>query len=554
MIKKIPFWLWATLIYTIITIIVTWPIALHLRTNIYSIYGDSLGTLWGIWWTKFALFNLHQSPFHIQYLAAPFWSQTSHPELNNFLILPLTALRGEVFSYNFLNLAGFVLAGLGGYFLVNHLTKNFLASLIAGVIYSFSAFHFARALGHWDLAQIQWLPFFFLFLIRFDEKRKISDLLLTIIFAALVFIVSPYHGIFLPIAILLYFLIRLILNPSKTNWLTLGVIFIFLVIAWFIYQFYFGNLLNLSIRPIDELKNWGLKPLHYIIPSPANPFSGQWFQEIFNRDMGISNITERTAFVGWIALFFALIGIFTAKKKTIFWILLGLFAFLTTLGPYPLGILLYKIAPFIRSINRFSVFVQLAIAVLAGYGLAWLLPKIKKAFLLAGFVGVIIILILAENYNATAKKIIIADQAPPAITWLKNNVNNDEIVLQIPLENKVGNQSPETLYFQRFHQRKLFNDVFRKNSVIPEEDKIFWDDLNKNPLLFTESTTIDRLKNYGVKYIIVFPAVSADEAPREVPDLSRNDDLELVRKFAREQNIFNDLRDNWQEAEVYKVK
>lgn len=558
-------WVWVVLFYTFFAIVVTWPIVLHFDTSIYSIYGDSIGTLWGIWWTKYALINLHHTPFSIELIAAPFSSTTSHPELDAFLVLPITAIFNEIAAYNFLNLLGFVLGGLGMFLLVRHLLEKsdhqiiqssnhltvFLSALLAGVIFAFSPFHFARALGHWDLAQIQWVPFVFLFLIRFDQNKKVGDLIALLFFALLTFVVNPYFGIFLPIAVLIFYLLKIFSEKNKQKALISFIVVLIVAICAF------GTIRLLNIegakRAEEDLSMWKLKPIQYLIPSPVNPYFGQYFKNVFNQNLGSSNITEVTAFIGFIALVLAIIGLLTNFRKNYYWLIIGAVAFLITLGPSPLGIYFYKLAPFIRSLNRFSVFVQLSIAVLAGYGFYWLVTKVKKEIFIYLLFIVLIFFIIGEYFNATPHRVILANQGTKATDWLKKNVYADEIILQIPMQNKAGNQSPETLYFQRLYRKKLFNDLFPNNTKIPGMEKDFWYQLNHNPKLIEGHATTDKLKNYGVKYIVVFPEVPAEEAPREVPDFSKNSKLELFKTFNREGVIFNDLRDNWQKLDIYQI-
>src|SRR5258708_15552287 len=86
---------------------------------------------------------------------------------------PLAAAFGEISSYNAVLLASFPLAGVSAYLLAWHLTRSRLASLVGGLIFAFFPQHVAQALfGHPNIANVAWIPAYFLCLMLAFERGK----------------------------------------------------------------------------------------------------------------------------------------------------------------------------------------------------------------------------------------------------------------------------------------------------------------------------------------------------------------------------------------------
>ena len=58
--------------YALLSVAVTWPMALHFSTEgVGSLYFDRAQNVWNLWWTKAALLDLHTNPFHTDLLLYP---------------------------------------------------------------------------------------------------------------------------------------------------------------------------------------------------------------------------------------------------------------------------------------------------------------------------------------------------------------------------------------------------------------------------------------------------------------------------------------------------
>ena len=74
----------------------------------------------------------------------------------------LARISGAVAAYNWLVLLSFPLSAIAAYLLARHLTLSPAGATVAAMAYAFSPFHIAQAAYHPHIAQIQWVPLYFL--------------------------------------------------------------------------------------------------------------------------------------------------------------------------------------------------------------------------------------------------------------------------------------------------------------------------------------------------------------------------------------------------------
>ena len=181
--------------------IVTYPLIFKMSSHIYGVPGDSLVNIYWFWWWKYAWGN-NLSFTTIPLLSAPFGVKILDPFLfwtlySSLLAIGLTFLANEVFAYNFLILSSFPLAAITMYFLVYHFTRNRLASMVSGIIYSFSPYHFWHGFQHLTVAQIQWMPLYALFLFKLSEARNYKNAILCGFLFSVVTLETLYYGYFM---------------------------------------------------------------------------------------------------------------------------------------------------------------------------------------------------------------------------------------------------------------------------------------------------------------------------------------------------------------------
>ena len=173
----------ALAIYTLLALALTWPLAAHFTTHVTGDGIDDPALAWNLWWVKLRLVDqLNLDLFHSGWMFHPvdinlaFYTLTP---LNGLLSIPLQLVFGLTVATNLLLLSSFVLGGFGTYLLLRQLLQlwgwdedadlvpGFIAALLAGGIYAFaSAKLFYAALGQFNIASSQWIPFCALYLVR----------------------------------------------------------------------------------------------------------------------------------------------------------------------------------------------------------------------------------------------------------------------------------------------------------------------------------------------------------------------------------------------------
>ncbi len=220
--KKPRHWPWLELgvlaFYLALTIVLTWPLALNFGSAVPDgPLEDRYQNFWNFWWVGRALSNF-QNPFETNALFYPYYTGGANPSvplylhtlqlLNCLLMLPLMVTAGVGAAYNGVIFFAFSVSGLGAFLLGRHLTKNFWAGLLAGIIYTFSVSHFGSMQASiTNIMSIQWLPFYALSLLLWHERRNLKWAGVAAIFLALVVYTDWYNTIFVLFYTIFFYLV-----------------------------------------------------------------------------------------------------------------------------------------------------------------------------------------------------------------------------------------------------------------------------------------------------------------------------------------------------------
>jgi uncharacterized protein (DUF2062 family) len=393
--------------YVLLALVMTYPLVLHLGSTIPGDGFDGWQNYWNLWWVKTALLDLHQSPYFTHYLYYPTGCSLLFQTLNifnAFLTLPVQLVLGLTASYNFVVLFSFVVGGYGAYLLALHIlrAKNgegaHAAAFLAGVVFSFSPFHFAHLLGHLQVISLEWLPFYALCLVRSlssDRVRLLPHVVLPIVFLVLTALCDWYFVLYLLIFTVLYLAYSIAVDRRARLPLAKTGLILALTVA----------VLSPLLTPM-LVEAWR-DPSHLLSPFETtvrlsadlmafftpNEFHPLWGEAASHLASGFTSSTsERMVFLGYIPLALAGYAVWTRRRESAFW-LIGCVVFLVlALGPYlhvggrqlpvPLPYLgLYRFLPFFsiaRSVSRFAVMVMLTLGCLAALGLHRVLSSLLE--------------------------------------------------------------------------------------------------------------------------------------------------------------------------------
>src|SRR3972149_963015 len=164
-------------ILLLLAIAVTWPLILHMQDRVPGWYiADNYEYLWKMWWFKHSIIDLRTNPLLAPSILFPTGFSLAYAEitpLHTVLGLPLTALFGEVTTYNIFAIASFVITGWAVYSIVFRWTGSARAGIFAGILVVMNPYHLVRYGGILPLMAIEGLPVFLLGLEGWTATRKL---------------------------------------------------------------------------------------------------------------------------------------------------------------------------------------------------------------------------------------------------------------------------------------------------------------------------------------------------------------------------------------------
>lgn len=420
-----------------------------------------------------------------------------------------------------------ILSGYGTFLLVRYLLgsrwaglprlnrdMSMLAAFGAGLLYAFGSNRAIYAtLGHYDMVTTQWIPFYILALLRaldsgLSTRRRSQAALWAGLFMALNGLAEMITALFLAIFTLIVLLIILMASfrrrtefngaPRPSFVSLLGMLAVAGVAAFVIWSPVLIPILTQFLTSDFSLEGWGeaiplsVDILGFFTPTVLHPIWGSDLVMELRRvqlralEQGVTGFRDiNTVYLGWSAIVLALLALIRYRHRVTIWgwtaLTFGLFClgpFLQINGRYrfdldgveatfPLPYVVLHYLPIIkanRAPNRNSVLLMLALAVLVGYGLAWIMqarraqetegmarrPQVWLAGLLCGllvFEHLTLPLPLSDARIPEVYQAIAADPEPIS-------------VLQVPLgwRNSFGTFGPEkTLlqYYQTAHGKPM---------------------------------------------------------------------------------------------------
>jgi hypothetical protein len=215
------------------------------------------------------------------------------------------------------------------------------------------------------------------------------------------------------------------------------------------------------------------------------------------------------------------------------------------LGPWPFEVngepmpglyyYLYRFAPGfngIRYVSRFSVIIMLALAVLAGYGGAWLLSK--DNWRSVAVFALLLAAMLLELRNAP----VVLAQLPhkrsvsPVYKWLAENAGPEPIAT-IPAYT-MGYYGARNDYLALFHRRRTIDG---KSSWMPPITYTFIYESRRFPRM----SGIRLLQALGAKYLVLHTEEMRGRGPRAVRWLEARPDVVKLRYLARSHFVYEIL-------------
>lgn len=561
------------ILFFVMISIMTFPLLIKINVSMpgSETTDESFAVVQFFWWLKYSFLN--HAPWQAEYVTAyPF--NLNHPDI---FIHPLwfhicrylSIMMNEVLSYNLTILINLIASAITMFYLVYYCTKNRIASFLSGIIYAVCPYQFARLWQHFSLTFTEWMPLYLLALIKLYEYRRRKEILFAALTYVLVLLFDYHYAFFMFVTTILFVCYALFRkNVFEKGRLIkayilacLLIIFLSLIIALpFLRQHVFVAHREVPfawgmVKPFEDLFVQSARPLSYILPATVHPIFGRFTEGFIGTGLYGYSLTEHALYLGWIPLILAFVAIrrwrkmrkvrivpfrdSTYHKENFyigFFILLAIAAWLFSQPPwwnllgfklYTPSFFIYKALPMFRAYCRFGIVLMLAIALLAGFGLKFILDKVKspktKIVLTCIFTG----LVLFEFWNWPPYKIIDISKVPAVYYWIKEKPG-DLVIAEYPLD--AGTPNVMYKFYQTRHEKKIIN------GTIPGT---YANQVSQTIKKLSEPKTAGRLKGMGVRYALVhrdgYLETELIEEKEEVDKIPHNPGLKLVRSFSAQE-------------------
>ena len=482
------------LIFSVLTVILTFPIILDFASESAGFdCFDKCHMMWRFWWTDFAFENGLDFR-HSDYIFYPGGTDIGGnlAYFTTFIGFLLVQFLDYTAAWNIIWFLGLVFGGYGCYLLANNFNKNYLSSIIAGIIFTFTTYHLGHSIAHIGLTMIVWLPIFVLFLFKLLEKpsKYYSIIGGTIFF--LVSLTHLYYFVFITMFSIIFFAVYIFRQKKVsnktfiTNFLILLSIGLISTSILFLSNYTLDE--ELPVRPIYEHYVFSVNLENLILPVPEHTtqrFSDygviKSFYTFFEKPFDTYALQiENLVFLGYSVIFLSALAIIRYRQKHIwFWLLIcGIFVVMS-LGPelkifheptkiiLPERILYDTIPEYdqIRAAARFVVMANLALAVLASYAVYGLIKNkfssFKQQLMLTTIIGFVILFEFSMiPYGSYSEPI------PDIYEEIKND-ESKFAVLPAPMGGmaEYGLMShPVVLYHQIYHEKPIYGGFESRTS------------------------------------------------------------------------------------------
>ncbi len=200
--------LFSLFMYTIFSLIYTFPLVLHINKLIVGdLEGDMWKHLWGFWWVRERIIEDKFLPLFTSILNYPYGGNLFFIDpMGALLSIPLQAILPIHVVYNLLVLINLILGAFCAYLLADYFTKNRTAAFYSGAVYAFTSYMLAYITsGVSETFNIAWMPLFLYFFARFLDENSESLAILAGLTLFLSVLGSFYYGSFTTILGMFYF-------------------------------------------------------------------------------------------------------------------------------------------------------------------------------------------------------------------------------------------------------------------------------------------------------------------------------------------------------------
>ena len=484
----------AVALLSALTVIMTWPVALHLTTRMPG-HDDTLFSIWRLAWIAHAL---RHDPRHL------FDANIFYPHLRTLAYSDAMLFEGivaapflwaganPVLVYNLMFFAGIVSSGAGMFVLVRYLTGDIGAALVSAAVFTLLPYRIEHVI-HLELQWTVWMPLTLWALHRTFDDGTLRFGLLTGLFLWLQMISCVYYGAFLGVIVCALALMLMAARPRQAGGalVPLGVGALLAAALTLPYALpYLAATQELGPRPEGEVMQFSAQWGSYLAAPYQNWLWG-WTAWVF-----IGN--ERHLFPGVTAVVLALIGlVWNPRRLVAVYAAVAVLAVVLSLG---LNGALYRwlydhtfAFRGFRAPARFAILAGCALSVLAGFGYLVLQQLLAARSARRGVLALALIAIGVESGSSPLALAAQPTALPPIYQFLQTV--DRTVIIEFP----VDGYDPTYMFWSTYHWHSLVNGY---SGYTPD------DDVETMSLLqaFPDDESVARLQELKVRYVLVHQA------------------------------------------------
>lgn len=542
------------LIFLALAVYLTYPLIFHL-SDLTTGFGDELQIAWV---QNHAIFSLLHNPLGLfnGNIFFPYQNTIvySHLFLTSSIlsVIPVYLFKEPITAVNFTIFSSLLLLGFSVFLLSYYLTKNFLASLISGLLVVFSSAVLDKK-SPLEVLAVEWIPLSILFFINFLRTKHSRWFALSMAFFVIQTANSFEPGYFL-IFFFSVFIVILFLRERKQIRLffrknNLAIILVsFTILVPLVFPYLEVSKEFNYKRDIRDSIHFALQPEDFLVAGLDSRM-----KNILPQSLRVDKFNNGEIKPGFLGLTFSFLAIasllyFLKKKKKSFvelsLLITGILGLITSLGPalhwgratihhpflipLPYALFYYLLPGFsgFRNSARWEMLFILCFAVLIAIMLSQILKKISPTRRLLVYFLIGAGILWEFNFPMRFYKIPQTTQFPKVYSFLSGRVGASIFIPVCNWNDKCGSEEFLRVYYsdQGFPQMVNGTSGFSPPAWQKEIQAI-----NNN---FPDSSSLNLVKRTGAKYI-VFEKITWDKYFKSdpLPALESNRNLKLIKKF-----------------------
>jgi hypothetical protein len=521
----------ALAVFLLLAVFHTWPIAEAPWRRSLNHNADAQYAEWSLAWVARSLVHNPAALFDGNIFAPETgtlaWSEPAiTPALAGAPLIWLGA--SPVLVYNLLLIAGLTLTGWTTWLLIRTWTGSGVAGLVAGALAAFNV-HLLTRLPHLMAAHAWTLPLTLLCADRLIRRRRPVD----VVWLALAVAATAANSLYaLAFAGIIVAVVGISSGIRPRPVLAIGAgSLLGLVLAGVVLAPYIAHAAEGFTRPLEMVADFSATPAGYLA-STSLLHSG-WSAPFHRGDVTVF-------FAGVTALLLAACGIATGiaapgqRRRVLVIVALGVVGVVLSLGPatglyrwlYSWALPLHGL----RAAARFGYLHLFAVALAAGFGMAWLETRLRSRRAIAAVTTLALMLVTAEAWQGPVRTTPF--RGVPSIYSLLADSKKPVLLVEVPFfpPDAVHENGPY-LVNATAHWQPLMNghSGFTPASYRRRAES-FW--------FFPEPWAIDAIRREGATHLMVHLEFFAHEAPMLANALLEQPDLWLIAADTRGHRLY----------------